>query len=380
MQFRTQDHLRPLLLVMALLLAACSDGDTADTDVAASPSASASASGVGDDGDPVESDDAAADDGAGQNDEAADGAAAAETEPAETEPADLSVGVPFGLVQIATLGGVSAAPELDGLAAATTVPIATPDELRTGFATGELDVAIMPTNVAAILANREVDVRLIGVVDAQLLQVVGPAGAGWSEIEGATVDLPFPGDIADVLFRSLATDNGVDLDTVEIRYGTSLPDLVAAAAAGEVTFAVLPEHFASAAAAQATAAGQDLAPVIDLQDAWSASTGGDRLPQIAVVATGSLVDERPDVIEALQASSGAAVGRTADDPEVAAAMLAEATGLPAPLVTGVVGSLDLAYRSVPEARTDLDLLFSQLLDDSPEGLAGGLPPEEFFTG
>ncbi|MEM7326531.1 MAG: hypothetical protein AAF531_25825 [Actinomycetota bacterium] len=287
--------------------------------------------------------------------------------------------MPFGIVQIATLGGVAEAPALDGLAEVTTVSITNPDELRTGFATGELDAAIMPANVAAILFNRDVDVRLVGVVDAQLLQVLGPAGAGWSELDGATVHIPFPGDIADVTFRQLAADNGVDVDSLNLMYGTSLPDLVAAAATGDVTHAVLPQHFAAAAVGQAMAGGHDLVPIIDLQEAWATSTGGGRLPQIAVVASGALVADHPQVVAGLQTASAAAVDRAANDPAVATE-LAAATGLPDPLVGAVLPSLDLAYRSVPDARSDLDLMLAALLADAPDSLAGTLPDDAFFAG
>lgn len=115
--------------------------------------------------------------------------------PSADEPAvdtvDLTVGVPFGIVQIATLGGIGEAPGLGSLARTTTTPITNPDELRTGFASGELDVAIMPTNVAALLFNREIDVQVIGIIDAQLLHVLGPAGSDWSDLNGATIHIPF---------------------------------------------------------------------------------------------------------------------------------------------------------------------------------------------
>lgn len=153
---------------------------------------------------------------------------------------------------------------------------------------------------------------------------------------------------------------------------------MAAAAAGEVTHAVLPEHFASAAASQAIKAGQDLAPIIDLQESWSESTGGDRLPQIAVVATRSLVSEHPHVVEAIQIATANAIERTSDDPAMAA-ILASKTSLPEPLVTAVLTSLNLTYRSVPEARADLDLMLQSLLDGAPDGLGGQLPADSFFA-
>ncbi|MEM9042883.1 MAG: hypothetical protein AAGD33_23605 [Actinomycetota bacterium] len=300
------------------------------------------------------------------------------TDAPAVEPVDITVGVPFGVVQIAALGSLADDPDLAELATVTEQAITAPDQLRTGFVAGDLDVAILPTNIAATLFTRGVDVRVLGVVDAQLLQVLGPAGSGWAELDGV-VDIPFQGDAADLIFRQLAEENGVDVDGLQIRYGTALPDLVGAAAGGNVTAAVLPEHFATAASAQASAAGHDLVPIIDLQRAWSEATGGDRLPQIAVVAVGSLVDDRPDLVDAIRSATANAVTDVVDDPGAAAIALAEETGLPEPLIGGLLPRLDLAARSTSEARADLDLFLAGLFAANPEAVGGALPEEAFFA-
>ncbi|MEM1334840.1 MAG: hypothetical protein AAGG08_15430 [Actinomycetota bacterium] len=393
-----QSYLRPLFVSMAVVLAACgSDGtepstaetaETTETTDTASTTASASASPSGSEpaaGPAQESEPAPETTAAPTTEPMPSTTAAPEPEPEPVseesgEIVEITVGVPFGIVQIAALGGIEQAPALDGVATASTISIMNPDELRTGFATGELDVAMMPTNVAAVLSNREIDVRIVSIVDAQLLQVLGPAGSEWSDLVGQTVHIPFQGDIADVLFRTSALDNGVDPDTdLDLVYGTSLPDLVGAAATGEVTHAVLPQHFATAAVGQAMGAGLDLVPIIDLQDAWATTTGGDRLPQIALVASGSLVDEAPSVVDAIAAAAASGVERAATDP-AAADELAEATGLPLPLVTGVIAALDLDARSATDAAADLELLFAGLFESSPESLAGALPGPELLAG
>ncbi|MEM9516158.1 MAG: ABC transporter substrate-binding protein [Actinomycetota bacterium] len=301
------------------------------------------------------------------------------TTSAPAEKVALTVGVPFGVVPISALGSLDADPELVDVANVTEQSIATPDQLRTGFIAGDLDVAVVPTNIGAALSNRDVDVRLLSIIDAQLLRVLGPAGATWTDLAGATIDIPFQGDIADIVFRDLAAANGVDLDTVDIRYGTALPDLIGAAATGNVSFAVLPEHFASAAATQAGANGHDLVPIIDLQAAWSDDTGGDRLPQIALIATGALVDARPDVVAALRNAVERAIRHTAEDPEGAAATLAAETGLPQPLLATVVPGLDMETRSTDDAAADLDVFFADINSSNPETLGGGLPSPGFYA-
>ncbi|MEM9043026.1 MAG: hypothetical protein AAGD33_24335, partial [Actinomycetota bacterium] len=68
------------------------------------------------------------------------------TDAPAVEPVDITVGVPFGVVQIAALGSLADDPDLAELAAVTEQAITAPDQLRTGFVAGDLDVAILPTN------------------------------------------------------------------------------------------------------------------------------------------------------------------------------------------------------------------------------------------
>lgn len=300
------------------------------------------------------------------------------TEAPAPDTVDLTVGVPFGVVQIAALGSLADDPEVAAVATVTEQTITAPDQLRTGFVAGDLDVAILPTDIAATLFNRGVDVRLIGVVDARLLHVLGPPGSGWADLAGV-VDIAFRGDAADLVFQQMAAANGVDVSGLDVRYGTALPDLVGAAAGGNVTTAVLPEHFATAATLQAGANGHDLVPIIDLQDEWSGATGGDRLPQVAVVAIGSLVDERPDVVDALRAAITSALDDVVADPATASVALAEATGLPEPLISGLLPRLELAVRDTAAARADLDLFFEGLFASGPDSIGGALPAEAFFA-
>lgn len=311
-------------------------------------------------------------------DEAASAPAAPESSTtAAAEDVQLRVGVPFGMVPLAATAPIVEEDAVDGTVVAAE-SISNPDQLRTGLAAGDLDLAVMPTTVAANLHNRGIDLRLLGVIDAQLLQVLGPAGSTWADLQGETVDLPFQGDIADLVVRDLAAFNDVDVDSIQFRYGTALPDLVGAAASGRVRFAVLPEHFASAAAAQAGASGHDLVPVIDVQDAWSEDTSGDRLPQIGLVASASLVAEHPDITDALAELVAAHLGEIASAPTPFATGLAEATGLPAPLLESVLPRLDLGFRSASAARADLDALFGQVAESAPEVIGGSSPPAAFF--
>lgn len=108
-----------------------------------------------------------------------------------------------------------------------------PDEIRATISSGRVDVATMPLQTAALLANGGLEISLLVVINANLLKVLGPGTDAWQGLQGQTIHLPFRGDAADLLFRVLAADHGLVADQdFTVEYATALPDLVAALAQG----------------------------------------------------------------------------------------------------------------------------------------------------
>ncbi len=263
---------------------------------------------------------------------------------------------------------------------------ATPDVLRSLLVNGQSDVTAVPTYVGANLANRGIDVRMAAVVVWGLLWVIGPEGtpASWESLRGQTVMVPFPNDMPDLVFRYLAKANGLTAGKdFTIESLAQPPEAVARLVAGRGTWAVLPEHVATVALAQAKQAGRPIGRVFDLQREWAATTGSaPRIPQAGIVVTGKLAGERPDVVGALLDDLEAAVaqinaaGLTVDSPVVAA--LAKASGVPAPVVLEVIPRLNLDIVSGAEARAELERFYSELATSSPDIIGGKLPAASFY--
>jgi len=307
---------------------------------------------------------------------------------------DQSAGTAMGpvLVRLVTVPNVVAEAALTDLRAnrvplpaGSTVEFAestTPDELRAGLVAGRVDVAILPTTAAANLAQRGVDVRLLGVLDQPLLSVLGPDGGppAWEVLRGGTVDVAFRGDVADLLVRMLAEANGLRPDVdVQFRYHPQLPELVAEFATGRARFAVLPEPAASLALARAGTEGNPGARVLDLAAEWRSVTGAGSLPLMGVAMRGELADERPDLVRALQQHFAEATARARTSPDAVAQTVAAELELPPPLVLGVLQRAGAGFRTGQQARGDLAELYRGVLEQSPDVVGGGVPDVAFYS-
>lgn len=288
-------------------------------------------------------------------------------------PETLAFAAPFTVLDTSLLASVA-----DSVSVATW---STPDVLRALLVNGDTDVAAVPSYVGANLYNRGVDIRMAAIVVWGLLWVLGPDGtpADWDSLRGQTVMVPFPNDMPDLVFQYLAKANGLEPGKdFEVEYYAQPPEVVAKLVGGGGRFAVLPEHVATIALAQANQNGRGLGRLLDLQEEWASATGlSARIPQAGVVVQDSIADN-PDALAALLDALEVAVAQVnAADPETIA-LLAGATRVPAPLVQQVIGRLNLEVVPAADARVEIKRFFAELATLSPDIIGGHQPDRGFY--
>ncbi|MCY3786795.1 MAG: ABC transporter substrate-binding protein [bacterium] len=257
----------------------------------------------------------------------------------------------------------------------------TPDVLRAILVNGDTEVAAVPSYVGANLFNRGVDLRMAAVVVWGLIWLVGPEGtpATWESVRGQTVMIPFPNDMPDLVFRFLASANGLTPgEDFQVEYYSQPPEIIGRLATGGGTWAVLPEHVVTLALANAKKNEQAIGRVFDLQAEWAAATGSSsRIPQAGIVVRGELL-ERPEAVAALLDALETSVAVVnAADPDTLAA-LSEASGVPPPVISQVIPRLNLDVVAAAEAQEELEQFFGQLATLSPDIIGGGLPDAAFY--
>lgn len=257
----------------------------------------------------------------------------------------------------------------------------TPDELRGLLTSGRSDVTAVPTYVGANLANKGVEVKMAAVTVWGLLYLIGPDGAtaDWDSLKGETVMMPFPNDMPDLVFRTVAEENGLEPGTdFEIENYATPQEAVMRLVSGKGDWAVLPEHVATVALGKANEQGHELKRVMNLQDEWAEFSGGSpRIPQAGLVVSAEIAD-RPDVLSALFDDLEAAVAtvNAADDATVAE--LAELFDLPEAIVADVIPRLNLEVVAAADARDELETFFSKLAEGNPDIIGGELPAADFY--
>lgn len=257
----------------------------------------------------------------------------------------------------------------------------TPDELRGLLTSKRTDVTAVPTYVGANLANKGVDVKMAAVTVWGLLYLIGPDGAPktWDALKGQTIMMPFPNDMPDLVFRTIAKANGLEAGKdFEIENYATPQEAVMRLVTGKGEWAVLPEHVATVALGKAKQQGHALGRVLNLQDEWAAISGGSkRIPQAGLVVSAEIA-ERPDVLEALfDALDDAVATVNAADPATVA-KLAKTFDLPDAVISDVIPRLNLEVVPAAEAKDELEKFFEKLAEGNPDIIGGKLPPASFY--
>ncbi|MFO8042596.1 MAG: PhnD/SsuA/transferrin family substrate-binding protein [Alkalispirochaeta sp.] len=245
------------------------------------------------------------------------------------------------------------------------------------LSSGETDIGMLPSNVAAQLYNRGVPIKISAVTLWGVLYVVGTDDAitEWEDLEGKTVESIARGATPDILLRHLLAENGVDPEAdVNLNYQFAPAELAQMVAGGQVDLAVLPEPFVT----QVMSRRDDLSILLDFQDGWR-ELYDDAYPQTVVVV-------RQEAWERSQAAMGEALAliedgwnAAIDDPQRAGEVVADSSlSLPGPVVTAALPRLNARYVPAADARSALDRYFQVLHDFEPRTVGGEVPGEDIY--
>lgn len=260
-----------------------------------------------------------------------------------------------------------------------------PDQVRALILRDEVDFVALPSNVAANLYNRGVDLKLVNISAWGLLWLVS-RDDGIDDLQDLVDDeivVPFRGDMPDILLGELLARSGIDArEDLRLRYVATPMDAMQLIIMRRARHAVLSEPAASMAI-EKTSSGftgliaPELHRAIDLQDEWGKVFNRPaRIPQAGMVALGDLPDETIDAFADAYARS---LEKIIAEPERAAGDIVAA--LPMLTETAAVAAIDhsrLEAVDAEKAQAELEFFYQVLEQRSPALIGGHLPDDDFY--
>ena len=314
-------------------------------------------------------------------------AAAQEAAPAPRVAVAADVPVRIGsLTGPTTMGLVSLKAEADAGTARHDYRVevyGTADEVVPKLVQGDLDVAVIPANLAAVLSHRTgtdagPGIQVAAITTLGVLEVVeaGDTITSMADLAGRTVYSMGKGTTPEYvlghLLRANRLEPGVDV-TVEYR---SEAAEVAALLAGEPgAVGVLPQPFVTALRAQ----NPDVRSALSLTEEWAAVSPDSALVTAVAVVRADFAAANPELVADFLADLEASIAFTNAHPAEAGELIAAAGIVPAaPIAEAAIPSCNLVFVDGQEMRDLLGGYLAVLAAADPAAGGGSVPDDGFY--
>jgi len=250
------------------------------------------------------------------------------------------------------------------------------EEATTRVVKGEADFSVLPVNVAAKLYNKGVDISLANVSTWGILYLVTLESdvKEWTDLRGKELHVGARGSTPDVLTQYFLSRNGLKEGEVHLTYLDS-PEIARMMVNGLVKNAVLPEPMLS----QVLMNHKEARVIRDFYSDWQQYEGeSTALPQAGMVVLNEFARNYPGTVSEFQRTYAGALEWTVANPAEAAPLVEASASIPAQVFVQSMERTRLHFVPGSEARADVDVYLSRLIDFSPEMVGGKLPDEKFY--
>ncbi len=257
-------------------------------------------------------------------------------------------------------------------------------ELVAKMVAGDLDIALVPANMASILyqkTNQGINVLNINTLGVLYIVAADDSITGIPDLAGKTVYMTGKGTTPDYVFQYLLSAYGMSADDLTIEYKSEATEVAAVLKEQADAIGLLPQPFVTVAMAQ----NENLKIVLDLTAEWdkvaeNSGEGGSLVTGVTVVRGELLADE----------TTAAAVRLFMDEHAQSAAFTGEDVAAAAELVAkyGIIEKAPVAQKALPycsivciegdELKEMLSGYLNVLYNQDPTSVGGQLPDDAFY--
>lgn len=254
------------------------------------------------------------------------------------------------------------------------------DELLPKMVSGNLDIVLVPSNVASVLYSKTeggvsvIDINTLGV----LYMVSGDASIqSMEDLKGRTVYLTGKGTTPDYVLQYLLTENRLTTDDVVMEYKSEATEVAAVLAENPDEVSVLPQPFVVAACMQ----NEALSIVIDMTAEWAAlqGEGGSSLVTGVTVVRKDFLQENPEAVAEFLKEHKASAAYANDNVEEAAELVA-GYGIieKAPVAVKAIPYCNITYIDGADMKQALSGYLEVLYEQDASSIGGSLPGDDFY--
>ncbi|MEG1612787.1 MAG: ABC transporter substrate-binding protein [Clostridia bacterium] len=258
------------------------------------------------------------------------------------------------------------------------------DEIMAKVTKGEADIAIVPTNIAALLYNKGVDIQMVSVNVFGLLYMVGRGEAtSLSALKGEIVYNIGRGGTPDLTFKYILKSNGIEYiesdeavsDKVSLKYVSGGSELISLLAKGAAKYGILGEPAASQAVKKTGAS-----VLFDIQKLWNSATNTtEGIPQACLIVKKKIIEQIPEFVDELLAELVIGASWIKDNAGELNAILTENnSALKMNYDKTIVENCNIGLIKAQDIKPDVNNYLSILYGFNPQSIGGKIPDDNFY--
>lgn len=249
-----------------------------------------------------------------------------------------------------------------------------PDQVTAKFISGEIDIAAVPINLAAVLYQKtEGEAVILAINTLGVLYVIenGNTVNELSDLSGKTLYCTGQGSTPEYTINYLLQQKG--LEDVTVEYLAEHSTLAAQLADGTTELGMLPEPHVSSVMVK----NQTARVAIDINSEWKEQTGSD-LVQGCFIVRRDYLEQNPELVSRFLADA-----KTSSEK-----LLTEQDAPKIVVKQGILGSEAVAKMAIPscnvvcisgeEMKNMTENMLTILFDSNPKAVGGALPNEDFY--
>jgi NitT/TauT family transport system substrate-binding protein len=254
------------------------------------------------------------------------------------------------------------------------------DEILPLMIKGDLDIALIPANVASLLyAKTEGGISVIDINTLGVLYMVSGDTSIESvqDLKGKTIYLTGKGTTPDYSLQYILSENGMSTADCTLEYKSEATEVAAVLAENPDAVGLLPQPFVTAACAQ----NEALSVILDMNEEWSKVQGeeGSSMVTGVTVVRNAFLEENPEAVETFLTEHAKSADAAVSDTETVAALAVEAEIIAKePIALKAIPKCNIVCITGDEMKQALSGYLEVLYGFDASSVGGALPGEDFY--
>lgn len=249
-----------------------------------------------------------------------------------------------------------------------------PDVLQGALINGSLDMAALPTNVAAVLHGKtegKVQILAVNTLGVIYLMTNNENIKTVNDLKGKTILSAGQGTTTEYVLNYILSENG--LTDVKVEYAAEHAEVITKAVADNYEVILLPEPFVTQM--KAKDAGYNVA--IDLTKEWNA-LGGKELTMGCIAVRKEFAESNPEAVKAFLKDYEASVQAVNSDPEAAGAIIESFEIAKAAVASKAIPNCNIVFMTGDEMISNVSDYLNVLFTSNPKAVGGAVPAADFY--